>query len=104
MQATLFSLLMCLSLTSSAAVVFVQNAPEPLTYYNDIYYWPQNLEMPPGTKNLYITMNGLQKICFLNRAPSGLFEQISEISIMIKGVRTEWNCFAYTTTIQAVRP
>lgn len=89
---------------ASAATVFIQNEITPLNYVNDIYYWPQNLAIKPGVKNLFISMDGVRKICFLDQAEPGLFEQISEITIIIKGVRTDWNCFPYTTTITEARP
>jgi hypothetical protein len=104
MKKTIFLLLMCFYLESFGAVVIVNNQPLPLEYKNDLYYWPLNLEISPGIKTLYITMDGLNKICFLNTAPPGLLEQISEISIIIKGQKTDWNCFPYTTRYYEVRP
>lgn len=104
MKTAIFALLMCICLTSSAGTVFIKDEPYPLKYNDNLYYWPQNLAISPGTKNLFITMDGIKKVCFLNQAPSGLFEQVSEISILIKGFRTEWNCFPYTTTITKARP
>ncbi len=104
MKTTLLLLLMLICIESSGAIILIQGETVPLEYQNDIYYLPTNLVIPPGTTNLYITMDGINKICFLNRAPSGLFEQISEISIIINGVKTEWNCFPYRTTVFEVRP
>lgn len=95
---------MCFYIESFGAVVIVNNQPLPLEYKGDLYYWPLNLEISPGVKTLYITMDGLNKICFLNTAAPGLLEQISEISIIIKGQKTDWNCFPYTTRYYEARP
>ncbi|HIC7358182.1 TPA: hypothetical protein ACW59Z_001510 [Legionella pneumophila] len=40
----------------------------------------------------------------MNTEIQGGLEQISEISIIINGVKRDWNCFPYTTTILEVRP
>ena len=104
MKKTLFLILMCVCLESLAATIIIKGQPIPLEYKNDIYYWPINLAISPGAKNLYITMDGVNKLCFINTAPPGLLEQMSEISINIKGQLTNWNCFPYTTTLYEVRP
>ncbi|KTD56216.1 hypothetical protein [Legionella shakespearei] len=104
MKKIIFSLLMCIYIESFAAVVVVDNQPLPLEYQGNLYYWPLNLNITPDTKNLFITMDGIRKICFLNKAPPGLLEQVSLISIIIKGKKTDWNCFPYTTTYHEVRP
>ena len=97
MKTNIFLLLMCICIKSFGAIIFIKNQPTPLEYQNELYYWPQNFVMSPGTTNLFITMDGMNKVCFLNTAPPGLFEQMSEISIVINGFKTEWNCFPYTT-------
>jgi len=104
MKTNTFLLLMCICIKSFGAVIFIQNQPTPLEYQNELYYWPQNFVMNPGTTTLFITMDGMNKVCFLNTAPPGLFEQMSEISIIINGFKKEWNCFPYTTTITEARP
>lgn len=95
---------MCIYIESSGATLVVKGQPTPLEYQNDVYYWPLNLAISPGLQTLYITMDGINKVCFLNTAPPGLLEQMSEISIIIKGKMTDWNCFPYTTTYYEVRP
>lgn len=103
MKNIIFLLLMCIYIESFGAVIIVNNQPLPLEYQGDLYYWPLHVD-GPGSKNLFITMDGLNKICFLDTAPQGLLEQISKISIIIKGQKTDWNCFAYTTRYYEVRP
>ncbi|CAM3046357.1 hypothetical protein [Legionella worsleiensis] len=104
MKKTLFIFLMCVSWGAFSANILVRGQPIPLEYNHDIYYWPNNVALYPGTQNLFITMDGINKLCFLNTAPPGLLEQISAISINIKGQLTHWNCFPYTTEIYEVRP
>ena len=89
---------------SFGATIVIRGLPTPLEYRDGLYYWPQHLVMSPGNTNLFITMDGVKKVCFLNTSPPGLFEQISEISIVIHGSKTEWNCFPYRTTIIEIRP
>lgn len=103
MKTNLFLLLMCICIESFGAVIFVRDQFSPLEYSNELYYWPQNLVMSPGTTNLFITMDGINKVCFLNMAPPGMLEQVSEISIVINQVNTDWNCFPYKTTVFEVR-
>ncbi len=104
MKMSIFLCLLCFSMEALGEVIIIRGEPLALEYKNDFYYLPQNLVLNPGTTNLYVTMDGVNKVCFLNSAPSGLFEQISEIDIIIDGFKTEWNCFPYRTTVFAVRP
>lgn len=104
MKASIFFLLMCICIESFGAIIIVRGHTAPLEYSEELYYWPLNLTINPETVNLYITMDGINKVCFLNTAPQGLLEQISEISIIIKGIKTDWNCFPYETTIHEVLP
>lgn len=96
-------LLMCCCIDVFSAVIMIRNESFPLEYRNDLYYWPVNNVVNPGT-TLFITMDGLNKVCFINPGPQGVLEQISEVSIIIHGVKTDWNCFPYKTTVFPVRP
>ena len=104
MKLKIFLLSMCLGIKSFGAVILVKEQPSPLEYRDDVYYWPQNFVIRPGTTTIFVTMDGINKVCFLNTAPSGMFEESSEINILINGIKTEWNCFLYKTTVFAVRP
>ncbi|HIG0328379.1 TPA: hypothetical protein ACX87D_002275 [Legionella pneumophila] len=104
MKPTLFLLLMWICTASFGATIMVKGLPSPLEHSNDLYYWPPNIAFSPGTTNLFITMDGINKVCFLNTGIQGGLEQISEISIIINGVKKDWNCFPYTTTILEARP
>lgn len=104
MKPTLFLLLMCLCIESFGAIILIRGLPSNLEYKDGVYYWPLNSVNNPGTTNLFITMDGIKKICFLNTATEGLLEQVSEITIIIKGLKTDWNCFPYKTTYFEVRP
>ncbi|HBD9366580.1 TPA: hypothetical protein KLD70_002482 [Legionella pneumophila] len=103
MKPTLFLVLMWICAESFGATIMVKGLPSPLGYSNDLYYWPPNVAISPDTTNLFITMDGINKVCFLNTGLQGGLEQISEISI-INGVKKDWNCFPYTTTILEARP
>lgn len=103
MKPSIFLLLMCICIESFGAIIIIRGLPSPLEYRNELYYWPLNIVLNPGTKNLFITMDGINKVCFLNTAPQGTLEQISEISIIINGLKTDWNCFPYRTTVFEVR-
>jgi hypothetical protein len=104
MKTTIFLFLMSLCIESLGAIIFIKGQPTPLTFTNELYYLPMNFSISPGTTNLFITMDGMNKLCFLNTSPPGMLEQISEINIVINGVITDWNCFPYKTTILEVRP
>lgn len=104
MKATISFLFMCFCMGSFGAIIYIKDQPVPLIYKEEQYYLPLHFSISPGTKNLYITMDGMKKLCFLDTAPEGTLEQISAISIVINGLRTEWNCFPYKTTIIEVRP
>ena len=104
MKTPLFLLLMSLCFESIGATIVVNGQPLPLNYSDNLYYWPYNIAMTPGTKNLFISMDGLNEVCFLSSGPSGTLEQVSEISIILNGMKTDWNCFPYKTTITEVLP
>jgi hypothetical protein len=104
MKTTIFLILMCIWLKSSAATIVIMGQPSPLEYRGELYYLPQNFVIAQETVSLFITMDGLNKVCFLNTETPLLFEQVSLISILIRGVKTEWNCFPYRTTVYEVRP
>lgn len=104
MKPSMFLLLICICIESFGATITINGLPSPLEYKDEQYYWPLNIAIRPGTENLFITMDGINKICFLNTAPQGLLQQISEISVIIHGVKTNWNCFPYRTTIYEARP
>ncbi|MFO3149133.1 hypothetical protein SCR18_09085 [Legionella pneumophila serogroup 1] len=104
MKPTLFLLLMWICTEPFGATIMVRGLPSPLVYSNDLYYWPPNVAISPSTTNLFITMDGIDKVCFLNTGLQGGLEQISEISIIINGVKKDWNCSPYTTTILEARP
>lgn len=101
---TIFLLLfMSLSLQSSAAIIVIHGQLSPLESRGDLYYLPQTYVISPDTTNLFITMDGLNKVCFLNTAPS-LLEEVSQVNLFMNGIKTEWNCFPYKTTVFEVRP
>lgn len=104
MKTNIYLLLMCMCIESYGAIIIIKNQPSPLEYRNELYYLPQNFGLSPGTTNFFVTMDGINKVCFLNTARSGTLQQISEISIVINGVKTDWNCFPYETTVIEVRP
>lgn len=104
MKTIISLLLMLLYMESYAAIIVIKNQPLPLIYREDLYYLPLNFTIAPGTTNLYITMDGINKVCFISTTPAGMLQQVSDINIVINGVKTGWNCFPYKTTIIEVRP
>ena len=104
MKTTLFFFLMCLYVECSGAIIIINGQLSPLEYSGELYYLPQTYVISPETTNLFVTIDGINKVCFLNTVPSLLFEQISQINIVISGVKTEWNCFPYRTTVFEIRP
>lgn len=104
MKLALFLVLVWICTESFGTAIMVKGLPSPLEYRNDLYYWPPNVAISPDTTNLFITMDGIDKVCFLNTGLQGGLEQISEISIIINGAKKDWNCFPYTTTILEARP
>jgi hypothetical protein len=104
MKAILLMVLMHISIVSLGATIIIKGQPSPLEYNGVIYYLPQTYEIKPETTYLYITMDGINKVCFLNTSPSVTFERIPYINIFSNGRKTIWNCFPYKTTIHAVRP
>lgn len=99
MRLTLFLLLIGICIESFAAIIVIRGQPTAMDYRDELYYPPQNFSIPPETTNLYITMDGINKLCFLNKVPSALLEERSQINIFLNGMKTEWNCFPYTTKI-----
>jgi hypothetical protein len=95
---------MSLCLKSFGAIIIIQDQPTPLEYRNEMYYLPIGFVIDPLSTNLYVTMDGIPKICFFNKASSELFEQAAQISIIINGIKTDWNCFPYKTTVYPVLP
>lgn len=104
MKTTMFLLLMCICIESSGAIIVISGQPSPLEYRGELYYLPQGYVIAPEAANLFVTMDGINKVCFFNTESSLLFEQNSQISILINGIKTEWNCFPYRTTVFEVRP
>lgn len=103
MKAILFLLFMCIFIESRGAVIVIEGQPSALEYRGEFYYLPQGYVIPE-TSSLYVTMDGLNKVCFLNTESALLFEQVAMIIIIINGIKTEWNCFPYKTTVFEVRP
>lgn len=104
MKMTICLLLMCICIESSGAIIVISGQPTPLEYRGELYYLPQDYVIVPEDANLFVTMDGINKVCFLNTDSPLLFEQISQISILINGIKTEWNCFPYRTTVVEARP
>lgn len=104
MRNSLFLLLVICFFRSFGATIIIQDQSSPLVYRNEMYYLPVGFTINPFNPNLFITMDGIPKICFLDKASTELFEQASEISIVIDGIKTEWNCFPYRTTVRPVLP
>lgn len=104
MKAIILFLLMCVSMMSRGEAIIIRGEPSPLEYRNDIYYLPPTYVIPPETTYLYVKINGINKVCFLNTSTAVLYDRISHINIFFNGAKTEWNCFPYITTIIEVRP
>lgn len=104
MKAILLLISMFIHVVSFGATIIIDGQPSPLEYNGVIYFLPQTYEIKPETTYLFITMDGIKKVCFLNTNPSVTFERIPYINIFSDGHKTLWNCFPYKTTIQAVRP
>ncbi|ASQ47086.1 hypothetical protein clem_12760 [Legionella clemsonensis] len=69
-----------------------------------IYLLPPSNIIPSNTISLYITMDGVDKICVIDTHSGGTLEQITQVNFLINGVRTTWNCYAYETTVIKVLP
>ena len=95
---------MSICMWAPGAVIIIRGQPTALEYRDELYFVPQGYTIRPETTNLFITMDGVNKVCFLNTQPPGLFEQVSQISILLNGFKTEWNCFPYIVTISEDRP
>jgi hypothetical protein len=96
---TIFLLLIGISIESFAAIVVIRGQPTAMDYRDELYYPPQGFSISPETTNLFITMDGINKLCFLNKVPSALLQETSQINIYLNDMKTEWNCFPYTTRI-----
>ena len=104
MKTITFLLLICFCIESSWAIIIIKGQATSLEYGSEPYYLPQNSIISREATNLFITMDGVNKVCFLNTSPSPLFEQVSLVVILIDGIKTEWNCFPYRTTVFEARP
>jgi hypothetical protein len=104
MKAMLCAVLFSLSSIASGATVIIRGQPAPLEYQNDFYNLPQTFNIPQGTTQMYITMDGIDKLCILNTADSDIFEMVSRMNILVHGIKTEWNCFPFITTVEEVLP
>jgi len=104
MKAIIFLSLMCLSVASCWADIFIKGQPTPLRYNGQLYSFPTGYVLPEGTKDLYVIMDGVNKVCFINQGPTVMYHQISQVNVFMNGKNTEWDCFPYTTTIIEVRP
>lgn len=104
MKAILFLLLMEVSIVSSGQTIFVRGLPTPLEQRGDIYFLSPTYVISRDITYLYVTMDGINKVCFLNTEPTVMYDYISHINIFINEIKTEWNCFPYKTTIIEIRP
>ena len=91
-------------MVSSATTVIIRGQPTPLINRGDFYYLPETYVINPELTYLYITMDGQDKICLLNTDPAVLSESVDHINIIVKNIKSEWNCFSYRTTVHEVRP
>jgi hypothetical protein len=104
MKAIFLLVLFLVNTSATGEIVIIKGQPTPLEFSNNFYYLPQTYVIAPEIDYIYITMDGINKICLLNESPSDIFEMVSHINILIHGIKTEWNCFPYITTIKEVRP
>ena len=104
MKAILFLVLIGISDVSSGQTILVQGFPTALEQRGELYYLAPTYVISPDINYLYVTMDGIHKVCFLNTEPSVMYDQISHINIFINQMRTEWNCFPYKTTVLEIRP
>ena len=104
MKAIIFFFLISISVVSSGETIIIQGLPTPLEQRGELYYLPPSYVVSPDTTYLFVTMDGINKVCFLNTASAVIYDQISHMNIFINGMKTEWNCFPYITTIMEVRP
>ena len=104
MKNIIFITLLLINAVSAAETVIIQGQPSPLEYRDNFYYLPQTFTIAPDTNYIHVTMDGVKKICLFNTAPSDIFEMSSHINILIHGIKTEWNCFPYLTTVTPVWP
>ncbi|WED42698.1 hypothetical protein [Legionella cardiaca] len=102
MKTILFLWFMSMSFISSGAVIFIKGLPMALEHRNEVYILPPIV--PANAITLYITMDGINKICVLDRHTNAVFEQINQVNFLLSGVKTEWNCYAYETTVIKVLP
>ena len=100
----MFFLLMCISVVSSGEIIFIKGLPSQLEQRGELYYLPPSYVVKPTTTYLFITMDGVNKLCFLNTTPGVMYDRIAHISILMNEMKTDWNCFPYTTTITEARP
>ena len=104
MKAMIFFSLLCVSVVSFGANILIKGLPTPLQYNGQLYFLPPDYIIPTSTTDLYVTMDGVNKVCFLNQTSSIMYDRISHINVLMNGMNTEWNCFPYITTIMEVRP
>ena len=104
MKVMMFFSLMCIYVVSSWADIIIKGQPTPLRYNGQFYSFPTGYVLPEGTNDLFVNMDGVNKVCFISQQYSIRYNQISQVNVFMNGINTEWNCFPYTTTINEVRP
>lgn len=87
-----------------SATIIIEGQPTALEYRDNVYYPPSTYVYDPEITYMYVTMNGIPKICLINQQAPLYLEQVSQINIIIKGWKTMWNCYAYNTSIIEVKP
>ncbi|RUQ81006.1 hypothetical protein [Legionella septentrionalis] len=104
MKPVLFFMFMSMCSVSAGATIFIKGLPMALEYRNEVYLLPPAKVISPNTTYLYITMDGVDKICTLNMQTDAVFDQATQVYFLINGARTAWNCHAYQTTVIKVLP
>jgi hypothetical protein len=98
---------MCLffiSLSAHAERIIVTGEPVVLQQRDQVYYVPTTYVQQPSVTYMYVTIDGVHRVCFLNANPALVNVEATQINIEAQGKRVLWSCYAYNTTYFEARP
>ncbi|AHE65926.1 hypothetical protein [Legionella oakridgensis] len=95
-------ILLTVSFPAFADKIIITGQPIVLEDRDDVYYVPANYSAT--TAYNYVTINGVNRVCYLEQQPTLAGVDMITINVEVNGVKTPWNCYAYSTEYFEVTP
>lgn len=86
-----------ISFSTYADKVIITGEPVLLEQHGTLYSLPQSYK--PTTSYYYVTLGGMNRVCYLDRQPTLGNLDMQTIDISSEGKTIQWFCYAYDASI-----